>query len=113
MGSDINSIDESDIKTPNKLPFEAKPTQFWGRRLELQKLIFKNLSVLFNETVTKVDAANENGGSEVLATALQQHTEKICKETFLDANGENPALPEWVTVAKSQMMETFSTNTEA
>ena len=32
-GSDINSIDESD--TPNKLLMDAKPTQFWGRRLEL------------------------------------------------------------------------------
>ena len=28
-------------------------------------------------------------------------------------NGENLSLPEWVTVAKSQMIETLSTSTEA
>ena len=36
LGTDINSIDEGDIKNPNKIPTEAKPTQFWGRRLELE-----------------------------------------------------------------------------
>ena len=55
----------------------------------------------------------ENGDIKVLVTALKQHMEKICKDTFLDGNGENPVLPEWVIVAKSQMMETLSTNTEA
>ena len=103
LGFNINSIDESDIKTPNKLPSEAKPTQFRGRRLELEKSIFKNPSVLVNEIITKVDAVKENSDSKVLVTALKQCT-KICKETFLDGNGENPALQEWVTVAKSQMM---------
>ena len=106
-GSDIYSIDESDIKTPNKLLMEAKRTQFWGRRLELGKSIFKTSSILVNEIGTKVDAANENGDTEVLVSAFKQYTEKVCKENFLDGNGENPVLPEWVKVAKSKMMETL------
>ena len=44
---------------------------------------------------------------------FKQHTERIYKETFLDNNGENPSLPEWVLVAKSQITETLSTNTKA
>ena len=102
LGSDINSIDASDIKNSNKVPLEAKPTQFWGRRLELEKSVFKNSSFLVNEIVTKVENATENDDKEVLFAVLKQHVEKICKETFLDNNGENPSLPEWVTVAKSQ-----------
>ena len=65
LGSDINSIGASDIKNPNKIPSEAKPTQFWDRRLKLEKSVFKNSSVLFNEIVTKVEKTAENGDSEV------------------------------------------------
>ena len=54
LGSDINSIDASDIKNSNKLLLEAKPTQFWGRRLGLKKSVFKNSSILVNKIVTKV-----------------------------------------------------------
>ena len=49
----------------------------------------------------------------MLVSAFKQYTEKVCKENFLDGNGENPVLPEWVKVAKSQMMETLLTKTEA
>ena len=94
FGSVINSIYESDIKTPNKLPPEAKPTQFWSRTLELTKFIFNNSSALVDEILTKVKAVTQNGDSEVLITALKQHMEKIYKETFLDSNCENPVLPE-------------------
>ena len=31
----------------------------------------------------------------------------------MDNNGEKSSLPKWVTVAKSQVIETLSTNTEA
>ena len=48
----------------------------------------------------------------MLVTTLNQYTKKICKETFLDDNSET-ALLEWVTVAKSQMIENLSTNMEA
>ena len=113
LGSDINSIDASDIKKPNKLPLETKPTQFWGRILEVEKSVFKNSSILVNKIETKVENAKENNDKEVLVTVLKQHAERICKETFLDNNGENPTLSEWFTVAKSQMIETLSTNTDA
>ena len=43
LGTDINSIDQADILNPNKLPLEAKPTDFWGRTLELEKSILKKL----------------------------------------------------------------------
>ena len=33
LGPDINSIDEGDIRNPNKLPLEANPTSFSGCRL--------------------------------------------------------------------------------
>ena len=51
--------------------------------------------------MTKVENATENGDAKVLFTTLKEHTEKVCKEAFLDGNGENPFIPEWVTVAKS------------
>ena len=92
---------------------EAKPTQFRGRRLELEKSVFKNSSILVSEIGTKVEEDTENDDREVLVTALNQYTKKICKKTFLDGNSENPPLLEWVTVEKSQMIETLSTNTEA
>ena len=57
LGTDINSFDEGDIKNPNKIPEESKPTQFWGRRLELEKSIFNISRILVNEIVVKVENA--------------------------------------------------------
>ena len=93
LGSDINSIDEGDIRNPNKLPLEANPTSFLGCRLKLEKSIFKNSSILVKEFVNKIENAKESNHKE--------------------NNGENPSLPEWVTVANSQMTETLLTNIEA
>ena len=83
------------------------PTKFPRKRS-----IFKISSVLVNEIVIKVEEATENGDSEVLVTIHKEHIEKVCKETFLDGNGETPTTPEGVMVVKIQMMETLSTNTE-
>jgi len=94
LSTDINSNGEGDIKNPNKIPMEAKPTQFWGRRLELEKSNFKYWSVLINEIVTKFEYAKENGDAEVLVTTLREHTEKVCKEALLDGNSENSSFPE-------------------
>ena len=79
----------------------------------MKKSIFKTSSILAKEIITKVENAKENDDKEVLVTVLKQHTERICKETFLDNNGENPSLPEWVKVAKSQVAETLFTKMEA
>ena len=79
----------------------------------MEKSIFKISSILAKEITPEVENAKENDDKEVLVTVLKQHVDKICKETFLDNNGENPSLPEWVTFAKSQMVETFLTSTEA
>ena len=38
----ITSIDQAEIPNPNKLPLEAKPTDFWRRKLELEKSVFIN-----------------------------------------------------------------------
>ena len=108
----ITSIDQAQIPNPNKLPLEAKPTDFWGRKLELEKSIFINSSILVKEMVAKVENAKENDDKEVLIAVLKQHTDTICKETFLDNNGDHQSLPDWVTVVKSQILETLSTNTE-
>ena len=64
FGSDINSMDASDINNLNKIPLEAQPTQF----------------------------CSQKDDKEVLVTALNQYTEKICKDTFLDGNGEKALL---------------------
>ena len=79
----ITSIDQAQIPNPNKLPLEAKPTDFWGRKLELEKSIFINSSILVKEMVAKVENAKENDDKEVPLTVLKQHTDTICKETFL------------------------------
>ena len=79
----------------------------------MEKSIFKISSILAKEITPEVENAKENDDKEVLVTVLKQHVDKICKETFLDNNGENSSLPEWVTVAKSQMVETLLTGMEA
>ena len=58
--------------------------------------------------VTKV----ENDDKEVLIAVLKQHIDTICKETFLVNNGDNQSLPDWVTIVKSHILETLSTNAE-
>ena len=68
-----------------------------------------NSSILVKEMVAKVENAKENDDKEVLITVLKQHTDTICKETFLDNNGDHQSLPDWVTVVKSQILETLST----
>ena len=62
--------------------------------------------------VTKVEKAKENDDKEVLIAVLKQHIDTICKETFLVNNGDNQSLPDWVTIVKSQILETLSTNAE-
>ena len=108
----FTSIDRDEIPNPNKLPLDAKPTDFMGRKLELEKSIFINSSILTKEMVAKVENAKENDDKEVLNTVLKQHMDTICKETFLDNNGDHQSLPDWVTVVKSQILETLATSTE-
>ena len=55
LGTDINSIDQADIRNPNKLPLKAKPTNFWCRRLKLEKSNFKNSSILAKDIVNKIE----------------------------------------------------------
>ena len=62
----------------------------------MKKSIFKNSSIQVKEIVNKIENAKDDDVKEVLVTVLKQHTERIIKETFLDNNGENPSLPEWV-----------------
>ena len=61
----FTSIDRDEIPNPNKLPLDAKPTDFMGRKLELEKSIFINSSILVKEMVAKVENAKENDDKEV------------------------------------------------
>ena len=49
----ITSIDQAEIPNPNKLPLEAKPTDFWGRKLESEKSILINSSILTKKWLPK------------------------------------------------------------
>ena len=40
LGTDINSIDESQIKNPIKIPAYTKPTNFFDMVLELERSLF-------------------------------------------------------------------------
>ena len=94
LGTDINSINEGDIKNPNKIPTEAKPTQFWVRRLELEKSIFKNSSTIVNEIVDKAEKATEKCDTEVLVTTLEENIERV--KTHLSHNGlQLPKVKSW------------------
>ena len=73
----ITSIDQAEIPNPNKLPLEAKPTDFWGRKLELEKSIFINSSILVKEMVAKVENAKENDDKEVLFAVLIEIRERL------------------------------------
>ena len=42
----FTSIDNDEIPNPNKLSLDAKPTDFWGRKLELEKSVFINSSIM-------------------------------------------------------------------
>ena len=78
----ITSIDKDEIPNPNKLPLDAKPTDFWGRKLELEKSIFINSSILTKEMVAKVENAKENDDKEGLNTVLKQPMYTICKKNL-------------------------------
>ena len=49
----ITSIDQAEIPNPSKLPLEAKPTDFWVRKLESEKSIFINSSILVKKWLPK------------------------------------------------------------
>ena len=49
----ITSIDQAEIPNPNKLPLEALPTDFWGRKLESEKSILTNSSILTKKRLPK------------------------------------------------------------
>ena len=49
----------------------------------------------------------------MLVTTFKSHTEQVCRETFLDGNGDISSLLECVTVTKGQMMEILETRIES
>ena len=49
----ITSMDQAEIPNPNKLPLEALLTDFWGRKLESEKSILTNSSILTKKRLPK------------------------------------------------------------
>ena len=75
----------------------------------MEKYIFKNSSYFVNDFQIKLKKTTDNGDAGVSAITLEEHIEKVCKETFLDGNGNNSSLPKLVTVDKIQVMEILGT----
>ena len=100
----INSIDEGDIEYPNKISEEVKNMTFCGKRLELEKSLLKSSKLLANSIVEKVENAKENIDQSALENILKDHVDSTCNDTFLSSN-KDLALPEWVIVAKNQIMK--------
>ena len=62
-----------------------------------------------NNIVEKVENAKENDDQKLLDNILCDHVEAICKTTFLGDTDQT--LPEWVNVAKNQIITVLKTNT--
>ena len=77
--------------------------------MELETLIIKSSKLLANAIVEKAERAKENDDQKVLDNILCDHVEAMCKATFISNNDHT--LPEWVIVAKNQIMEVLKSNT--
>ena len=79
----LTSVEEGEIEYPNKIPEDAKYSDYYGKRMELETLIIKSSKQLANIIVEKVENAKENDDQKMLDNILCDHVEAICKATFL------------------------------
>ena len=105
----ITSVEEGEIEYPNNIPDDAKYSNYYGKRMELETLIVKSSKQLANNIVEKVENTKENEDQENLDNILCDHVEAICKTTFLGDTDQT--LPEWVSGAKDQIITVLKTNT--
>ena len=105
----ITNVEEGEIEYPTAIPEDAKYSDYYGKRMELETIIIKSSKALANNIVVKVENAKENEDQGTLDNILHDHIEAVCKTTFL--GNSDQSLPEWVIVAKNQINEVLKTNT--
>ena len=79
----LTNVEEGEIEYPNAIPEDAKYSNYYGKRMELETIIIKSSKVLANNIVEKVENAKENEDHATLDNILSDHVEGICKTTFL------------------------------
>ena len=77
----ITSVEKGEIYYPNKIPDDAKYSDYYGKRMELETLIIKSSKQLI--IVEKVENAKENDDQKMLDNIFWDHVEAISKATFL------------------------------
>ena len=105
----ITNVEEGEIEYPNTFPEDAKYSNYYGKRMELETLIIKSSKALANNIVEKVENAKENEDHATLDNILSDHVKEICKATFL--SNTDQTLPEWVSVAKFQINTILKSST--
>ena len=105
----ITNVEEGEIEHPNAIPDDARYSDYYGKRMELETIIFKSSKALANNIVDKVENVKENEDQGTLDSILSDHVEAICKTTFL--GNTDQSLPEWVSVAKDQINTVLKSNT--
>ena len=105
----LTNVEEGEIEYPNAIPEDAKYSNYYGKRMELETVIIKSSKALVNNIVEKVENAKENEDHVTLDNILSDHVEGICKATFL--SNTDQTLPEWVSVAKFQINTILKSST--
>ena len=105
----ITNVEDGEIEYPTTIPEDAKYSDYYGKRMELETIIIKSSKALANNIVVKVENAKENEDQGTLDNILHDHIEAVCQTTFL--GNTDQSLPEWVIVAKNQINEVLKTNT--
>ena len=105
----LTNVEEGEIEYPNAIPEDAKFSNYYGKRMELETVIIKSSKALVNNIVEKVENAKENEDHATLDNILSDHVEGICKATFL--SNTDQTLPEWVSVAKFQINTILKSST--
>ena len=105
----ITNVEDGEIEYPTTIPEDAKYSDYYGKRMELETTIIKSSKALANNIVVKVENAKENEDQSTLDNILHDHIEAVCKTTYL--GNSDQSLPEWVIVAKNQINEVLKTNT--
>ena len=105
----ITNVEDGEIEYPTTIPEDAKYSDYYGKRMELETIIIKSSKALANNIVEKVENAKENEDQGTLDNILNDHVEAICQTTFL--GNTDQTLPEWVIVAKDQIIKVLKSNT--
>ena len=56
----ITNVEDGEIEYPTTIPEDAKYSDYYGKRMELETIIIKSSKALANNIVVKVENAKEN-----------------------------------------------------